>query len=245
MYLKYGSYTHELQEARFAISRPPVVDNGGNTTGYKERWDISGELRVDDHSQMTAAIQALEAAYASGGSDLILYDFDGVTQTAHKLISANTVGGTKIVQPVHYPKGDGAQYSTFRYYEVSVEAEIRSTSAGTRITLDFAESLVFKGGGPEVKWITLRNGPPQPQTVSQVTPQYVTQSGSAMGYGSWPSPPGPIFGQNELRDKRVVGYASPQLTGEGANRRYINYETTWTYEFASGTPLSGYPNRSF
>jgi hypothetical protein len=66
-----------------------------------------------------AAYAALETLFAAAGSDLILYDDDGIT-VRHSIINSQTLNGTKVTKPFSYPKGEGAEIATIRTWSVEV-----------------------------------------------------------------------------------------------------------------------------
>src|SRR4029077_8154957 len=88
-------------------------------------------------------IAALRSAYNVNGLDLGLYLDDGVTPTDHVLASSTTLGGTRVTA-LEFPNGSGAEYSTFRSYSITVEADTPDTSQNL---LDFSETLSFAGTG--------------------------------------------------------------------------------------------------
>lgn len=242
MFLRYGSYTHASQEARVSITREPLKNAGGDYYGYKERWDISGRLVGASATDITTALQELEAAYLTGGYDLTLLLPDGSTASNHQLLSANCKGGTKIAQPVSYPEGSGAEYANYRTYTVAIEGEIGINNSQNAIT-EWRETIAFTGnGGPRIVAIEVRNGAPQMQMVSQRTPVRVIQSGRAVGYRQWPFPPGPIWPGYEQGPDRGSAITSPTTTGSGASRSLQDYEITWSYSFIAPGPLSGLPH---
>lgn len=242
MYLRYGSYTHALAEARVSINCEAMRNQAGVYYARKERWDIQGRLTGADAAALTTAIAALKAAYEIGGYDLTLLLPDGVTASDHQLLTASCKGGTKIAMPVSFPEGSGAEYSTFRNYSVAVEGEIPLLD-GQNPIVEWKETLAFVGtGGPRFVVIETRNGMPQMQQVSQRTPVRVVQSGRAVGYNQWPFPPRPIWPGYEDGPQRSPQLGSPELTGEGTSRGFHNYEISWSYSFISPIPLTGFPH---
>lgn len=242
MYLRYGSYTHAIQEARVSITREPLKNDAGDYYGYTERWDIAGRLTAADQSSVSTAIAALEAAYLTGGYDLTLLLPDGVTASAHQLLTANCRGGTKIAKPVSYDNPLPADYSTFRNYSLAIEGEVALSQSQNAI-VSWRETLAFTGtGGPRFVVIETRNGPPQMQLVSQRTPCRVVQSGQAVGYRQYPFPPGPIWPGFEQAEQRAISLDAPTTTGSGANRQLQDYPISWSYSFLAPSGLNGLPH---
>jgi len=139
------------------------------------------------------------------------------------------------VRTLSYPEGRGAEYATYRTYEIVYAAEVPATTNPGLIAWN--ETLAFTGGGPRFELITCLNGPPVRVTVAEQTPFRCVQSGSASGYGTWPSYSTPLFPQHEHRDRRRQDKSTPQYHGQGRAR----YPIRWSYEFEAATPLFGSP----
>ncbi len=244
MFLKYGTYSHALNEAEVVIEREPASGGGGGTVALlKERWSISGELRGANQAAITAAINALQDAYSVNGQNLSLC-FDDGSATAHVLTSNGTADGVQ-VKRLSFPQGKGPEYSTHRTYQIVIEADIpvnEDQGAGTdsgsgsggggsgseAATAEFSETLSFTGGGPRYKYLIVLNGPPQLQMVNQQTPYKVVQQGQAKGLFFRPFPPPPIWPAAEHVDQRQISKVGKK-------------GISWTYTFESAAPLSGEP----
>jgi len=230
MILKYGSYAHDEGEVGFTVDRTPVDGAQGKLAGYDERWTIFGQLQAATQSALTTAIEALEAAYAEHGKDLILYLSDGTTETAHHLKQENSrPPGVRVASGPSYPDGAGAQYSTFRDYQITVEATIFQGPW----TLDAADSPANLGSYTEVVQITGNGGPrftvrqglirPQMQLLAQSTPIVGSQTGQAVGRFAFPPPnPPSIPGvhQDQLSPSREFS--------RGEDGKPV-YTTSWSY----------------
>lgn len=230
MYLKYGDYSHEIGEAAITITKSSVLDDYGRKVGYNERWAISGMLRGNTAADVTAAIQTLETAYGVNGRDLKLLNDDG-SETAHKLINADSASGVRI-ETLNYPTGAGAEYTTFRNYSITAFAEFAVLpGSGSDGTILFTQTIVTRGtGGPRKVVLETRNGPPVVQYVSQRTPIFIAQSGTAIGYLSYPIPPQPIEPQWEDLEKREVTYEAPAV--KSTNGSQSEYRINWSYQFS-------------
>jgi hypothetical protein len=242
MKLRYGSYTHELAEASIAITRQPQLNDAGVPCAYTERWEIRGDVRPSTVTQaaITTAIRALEAAYSVNGRDLVLLQDDGAV-SAHRMISSQSIGGVRIVGPPGYSESNNGQYAWGRSYQITAEADFAILTPGAAI-VSWSESLEFRGGGPRYVTQEFRNGPPLRTLVSQYTPYFAAQSGSAVGYFSTPNFPGPIWPGAEDQPNRSIRYDAPKAVGNGAALRYTNYGVSWSYSFTSSSALGGSPN---
>jgi hypothetical protein len=241
MYLKYGNYTHEIGECAIVIQKESVLNADNNKVGWRETWQISGMLRGTDTSDLTTKLRALETAYGVNGRDLILVNDNG-TETAHKLISNRSRSGVMISR-LDYPVGEGAEYTTFRNYQIIAECDIsilevvdmvggRGRGGGGGITLSYVEAITTRGtGGPRVVVIETMGGPVVKQIVSKETAQFKTQSGSATGMYGYPAVPPPIDPANEIADRRVIQQELPTTTSQ--NGKESIYKISWSYEFVS------------
>lgn len=228
MYLRYGGYTHALNEASISINKVPVMAATGIRLGYTETWDIQGELFADDITALSTMITELEIAYATDGYDLVLLQNDGVTLTPHRLISAFSQNGVRI-QDFSYPEGrGGAELNTQRTYRIRASATF-ILSTGYSFT-NWNQQINYLGtGGPRYVVREYRNGPPILQKVSEATPCYATQSGSLESTISGVGPPPPIL-PGEDEPNRSITYSTrtgtPNLFG-----------CQWSYRFQSPTPF--------
>lgn len=235
MILKYGTYAHQEGEVSFTTERTALNGEKGEVIGYTERWTISGQVQAASQAALTTAIAALEAAYSRHGKDLVLYLSDGTTETAHKLKqSQSRPPGIQVVSGPRYPDGQGAQYSTFRDYEIVVQADILITPP---FAPDAPESPSNLGSYTETVSIIGNGGPrhgvrqglirPQIQTLAQSTPIYGQQSGQAVGRFSFP-PANPPSLPGVHQDQRSV--TRDFSRGEDGKPQYTtswDYSATW------------------
>ncbi len=237
MYLKYGNYSHPIAEADVVITRSPVRNEGGMVVGAKHVWQIHGFLQAANQTALTAAILALEVAYDTDALDIGLF-LDDNTPTAHILLSADCKGGTK-TSPVTYKEGKGAEYSTYRSYEITVEGETFNDEVNL---MAFHESLTFGGGGPLDVFLQPINGLPIKQRVASNTPFTVIQDGMAIGRFGYPDPMNPIWPAAEHRNRRRLIKATPKRFGPVGAPEFWDFQINWHYEFESVLALNGEPN---
>jgi hypothetical protein len=237
MYLKYGNYQHASGEAAVAISKTAVFTEAGIARGIRERWTINGRLHAADQASLSAALDALQAAYRLQAQDVGFY-FDSGQPSNHVIRSAQTNGGVRVVGPPSFPEGQGAEYSTFRSYIITLEAEWLQFDAGL---LAWNETLDFTGGGPQFVFLEPITGLPQKQLLKQCTTFKVTQSGEATGYLGYPTAAPPLWPDAEHIDKRRLDYELPKRKGPPGSPTYTEYRITWNYSFEDAGPLVGTP----
>lgn len=239
MYFKYGSYSHEENEVSFTHSRVAKLDSGGVVFGYDETYKLKGRLHGDTQAELTTAINALKAAYAVQFQDLVLYDNSGAV-TAHTLLNSETLGGVRVLEGPSFPDSMGAEYSTYRTYEIVVGAVAPISGQGNNSVVDWQETLTFIGtGGPRNVWQQPIVGPAIRQQVSQLTTIKAIQRGSAVGYADYYQFAPPLFPiEVEHEEQRVFERGTPQYMGSGVKRYY---PCNWAYFYEFNNPLTGNP----
>lgn len=238
MYVKLGSYTHQLNEVGLRIERQTLLNDAQVPWGVLHRWTLEGLLTADSLSAIDAAIASLESSYASDGNDIYLLD-NSQNQTNTKILNSNTIGGVRVVQPPSYREYLGSEYVTQRAYTIVVEAIVR-TSITEAIILAWSETLSFQGGGPREVLIETRNGPPQRQTVSQQTPYFMTQTGQAVGLNQTIYAL-PLLPTIEDRPARRLDIGEPKTYGYGSSRTRREFPASWSYRFQDATEISALP----
>lgn len=229
MYLRYGSYTHQLDEAAVQISKARQFSKNGSLVGYNETWRVTGKIVGTDTSDLTTKISELEAAYSKTNQDLSLLT-DALGTTAHVLRSSDTANGIKPIS-LSYPTGDGAEYTTFRTYEIVLEArfDAEEGNGDQNNTVAYSQQISVQGtGGPQFVVKTPRYGPPIYQMVSRQSPIYITQSGSATGLRYHPQPTPPLYPQFLVPDSHNVTRVSPATDSREGKR---DFAINWSYNF--------------
>ena len=240
MLLRYGNHTHAAGECAVQISRVSLLSEAGVPYVLRERWTIDGFLQAAEGAALTAAIDALLAAYALPGQDLVLLMPDGTTPSSHRLLAAETVGGPRVLA-VHFPHGRDGEYSTSRRYRIEVEADVPIVSPDT-VLLAWHEWVGFTGGGPRFVYLPTLAGPPVKQVVAAATPYRGIQAGHAVGYAGWPLAPDPLWPAAEHVDRRRLIHVTPRRSGPAAAPVFTQFETRWHYEFESDVALVGSPH---
>jgi hypothetical protein len=234
MILGYGAYRHAPHECALVIARRPVYSPRGSPQFTRENWQIAGWLHAVDPPALTLALANLQAAYELAGQDAVLYLDDGVTPTHHQLRSALALGGVRVTG-LDFPRGTGAEYSTFRSYRISLEADF---PAADPLLWDYVETVAQLGtGGPRRVLIETLDGPVQEQQVASQTVCRAVQSGHALGSTHDPDVSPPLWLAAELPDRRQIRFHTPRRTAGGLSHFLVE----WHYEYASGHPLLGGP----
>ncbi len=235
MFVRYRSYTHDDNEVALSISSTPLYGDTGYRYGLHKVWRLSGVLQADTQAELTGKIRQLEQAYSVDGGDLTFRLADG-TVTAHSLLNKHTMGGVRVTSGPTFSRGEGAEYSTFRSYEITLEADV--LAAGRQI-LSWQEEVRATGsGGPMTKYIPVLRGPWVRQITSETSLVTLVQSGSAVGLQSYPVPPGPLFPIHEEISRRIYSERTPRLRGGTLWEFPIN----WSYTMEAPVPFFAHPH---
>lgn len=233
--LVYNGYVHTFGEPKVSITRNAQPSSQGTIMTMRENWKITGILQAIDLKTTGEAITTLEEAYGDQGADIY------IVGTPHGILSQNTLGGVRVTGLPAYPTSDGAELSTYRTYDINVEADVIIGDGDAEI-LEWEETLIYTGGGPRFVVIPTLYGEPIKQTVCQSTSYRCTQSGYAKGFSKYPDAPEPYYDYAWHQDQSPVTLIAPTLIGTGAGAKQTGFGVRWNYEFEDPEPLTGaYP----
>lgn len=226
MILSYGGYSHQLDEAAVTITKDQRFDDKNQPVAVVERWVIDGKVFGNDPGEVTSKLRALEAAYGTHNQNVTLTtDEHGVS--AHKIVAADTASGVKVLN-LSYPTGNGAEYTTYRTYNITLEAEYDISGLVNPI-LNYEQVISITGtGGPRFVVRETRFGRPVRQMVSRSTPITVTQSGTCTAYSAYPYPSSPVYPDYEHLERRQIDRMAPKNAGKSEKREYT---ISWSYSF--------------
>ncbi len=228
MYLKFGTYSHELNEAEVVISREAITGINKQVVAYRVQWVIRGRLLGDSAAELTTKIRRLQTAYSLPNRDATLF-VSGSTKSAHQLRVADTISGVR-VERFGFPKGRDGEYVTYRDYEIVLAAEELTRLGKNNDTVSWTETIRRIGnGGPRYVVRETRNSQPVRQLVSDYTPVRVVQTGNAAAIRTYPAVPAPMYPEFLESDQATVDRsydAARQL-----------YTAAWNYVAVSPTPI--------
>lgn len=234
MKLRYGNYTHEDNECVVTINRDATIGQDGKPVFITERWDVVGTYFGSSVAVITSGLKAIEKAYEKQGKDISILTPTGGA-TAHKMRSSETTQGTRVVRPVSYPNGAGAEYAILRTYSLSVEGVFVAEGREPLLTWREGISQVGSGRGRWTYQFPIW-GEPQKQGLSQYSPVTIVQSGQATALNVHPTPPAPLWPENEVPERHSIDLVTPQM---GA----VEFLTTWSYTFYFYEQQSFTPSR--
>lgn len=242
MKVQLGSYTFQVNEASLSINKRGLIGDNGLVYAWEHNWNISGRIIRDTVAELGTAIEELEVAVQVIDSDCRVL-FDDGSATVHNIPYLRTLNGIRAIIPPSYPTSEGAEYVTYRTFNMTIQAEVGFTPAGgsqaTTIGLThWQESVSISGGHPlDVNLICL-NAPPVRQRVSPQVPWVGVQSGRAIGLLGYPARPANIFAGAAV-DGDLREFSTPDENNAGVTQQASNYPVSWTYRVSSPDPLTG------
>jgi len=238
---KYGSYTHDAGTVGLSASREALRDELDQMWAHKIRWalDITLISQLSEaaaRSAIKTKQDALIAAYAVENVDAVLYQPGGSTATHHSLLTANTWGGVRVIQPPSFTQYRGAEGVTYATAQAVIEAVV--PISGYNQISSFTESVSFDCD-PVIAHIPTKIGLPVRQRLRQHPVFRVRQTGSAKGRDYTPSIPPPIWPGDTVKPiaQKTIGH--PKRMGD----KLYDFPVSWTYEFEMQYQPSGLPNR--
>lgn len=237
-YFQFGNYKHAVAETEIDFQRRAVASDTGEIIYVTTSIDIQGTLIAATQTALHKAIGQLQDAYATGGKDAILR-FPNGSATHIKLLTADCLGGVRVTMPPSFPSNRDGSYTTWINYRLQLEGDVFVEA--TENTIAFSETTVFSGGGPEYGHLRPLNAPPIKVMLRSHSVFRCVQSGQAEGLLYRPTMPAPLF-PDALMKAPEQRLTSPKRRGFGDDLTLMRFQTAWTYEFESASPLIGRPH---
>lgn len=181
---------------------------------------LFGEIQASSVSAIITRINELETAYSQDNLDF-RYTVNG--SLAHSLLNDSTnVSGTSVASR-SFPRGDGAELATKRSFSIVIQATY-DVPSGTDL-VSWTESIETIGtGGPKFQLIETVYAPVALYTTIN-SAQFYQQTGMAVGYSSYPAPPGPVNEAGEYLDRRRI----TRVSGRNMGSQIRYFTTRWSY----------------
>jgi hypothetical protein len=240
-FLKAGSYEHANASTMFRIARQFVRGPTGRLEFIRHNWFIRGFLDDTTVSGLTAKIQALEAAYAVGGFDIVFMLGAG-SESHHKLETADCLNGT-VVKSFNWEgqtaRGSGVEYVFRRSFSIVVSGDEDPGGQDSDIVFWTESVQRFCDGTAHNVWLESLLGAPEYQT-TVLQPKHITlQSGRAIGRTDYPAEADLLWAPPYYISKPGnVGHTHPSYIGLNDMR---NFGTNWRYTYESDVALVGDP----
>ncbi len=244
MILALGSYRYQPFGAGIIIQRQTEFNESDEPFQTRSQINVMTRLlntaRNPTRDTMNALVEAFEAAHdpADTSKDLVLYQPDGTTETAHAWYADDCIGGVRIVGGPSYPEYAGAEGINYRTIQVQFEA-IKQLLDEQNALRDFTETITVSGGGPVFGHLQPKRGRAIKQELSEFSVCRATQRGSAVGIYQYPFPPDPIWPDAMVNPPGEVTYSSARRSGEDLT----DFMVSWSYEYEHNDRLGGRPNQ--
>lgn len=234
-YFVYNGYQHESGEVN--LTRMNITYTPSSRGLRMERTDtlyLEGEIMASGAAAVLTRAQEIINTYNNDYGNARLYLDDG-TATTHGLENDSPFNITGVhVMDRSWPKGGAEELANMRTFKITLQATYADNESQL---IQWEETLEFQGtGGPRIEVIETYFGPIA-YTQALATAQRIVQSGHAIGYTAYVTPPGPIFPEVEHVDRRVIRLGSAKQRGRIATF----YPSSWQYYFTTAVPLSGVP----
>lgn len=251
MILKIGSFSFDLNEVWFIPQTRMRISQQGRYMYDEVSYQVMDEVLATSQANLTSEIQEREAAIRNITSDVVFLENDGTTETAHKIVHANTLEGIK-ARMIQYPGGlssplggraygSGSEYAdssqTFRFLVTTISAKV----------LNSEQEIVFRQeryrhnlGGTQFSVQGAFQGLPRRFNIMQTVPNWSIQSGRIIGMTAYPPPPATIVGSLALDpDRSWVEPESPQMIG--ALGQWM-WPVAYHYFYRDPLPMPGSPS---
>jgi len=222
--LFYGSSSFPASAVECTTRTVARLTDGRVPYAYTTEIEGRGQFIADGPQSLSALQLQAEVAFSQFGLDFLMLDDSGAA-TSIRLLSKGAEFPGVVVEGFEFPEsrlGDMATGREFRFRATATYPTLRAFGA----ILRYQEKVGVRGnGGPRINWQEAVNGPPMPVQLSPVTLTTVIQTGSAVGYIAYPTPPPPILSTAYLvNPDQAVERLSPRPNG-------TEYGIAWNYVF--------------
>lgn len=221
----YRGYAHTADEINLVnVSYVKRYSPRNRALTETRTMQIQGELIYSGTASIVSKANDVINAYSQDYGDFS-YTVGGVL--AHSLTnSAGCTSGVKVIGK-QFPSGGPEQLATTRTFGATLQATYDVSEDNI---VSWRESVQTTGTGGPLFVITDSLIGPIVDTLAPYTALYYRQSGTAVGFDSYPNPPGPLDANWEFGHRRSITKTTGVQQGTGI--RY--YTTSWVYYMVTG-----------
>jgi hypothetical protein len=253
MYVRRGSHTHEMNETKFRFRINPQWADNNILIGYTYLISLEGMLFGTGVSDLAAKQTALIGAYERVDGSFTVLENDGTTEIpAYKIDGSKTIGGIRATT-IDFPTGRPGNWTTWLDYLIELEADVGGVglvggSGGSQsVLVSWNETITTRGnGGSRFVIREPRNVAPIKQIVSQRTPIFASQRGTAVGLYQYPTAPGPIWPQHLMNpEEELTRESADTVAGTGSQQKQREFRLGWNRQYAASGSLTANPSTGF
>jgi hypothetical protein len=234
MQVEYNGYLCQFGGTNLRITKHTQISQLGKDAIRIWNIYIRGYIRTDQNppfADLTAKMQALETAFSQSGGDFRL--LNSGQETAHKLLSADTISGVHALR-FEWLTGNppAAEYVNRRSWAAQLQAEERLADG----TLFYTESVRVTYPGAVDLWQPALFTAPQKQTVQAIGSQIAIQRGHSVGIATYPPFPPKLFPLANMKIKQSWDeHLSPRRLGNQPSEWPISW--FWVFEGVGFSPV--------
>lgn len=215
-----GGHTFDADELSLvSVAKQSVYSQRGKRIQRQVVMQCEGELLGANSDAIITKIQQIENALKDDSKE---FRFSVGGTLAHAMLLNECVSGIKVIQQA-FPKHQDGELATVRTFSFTLQGTYDAVEDDL---VYWEESIEQVGdGGPRFYVLETAESIPQAIFTSNYTAVTYHQAGRAIGYASYPAPPGPVIPSGELRPARRVRRTSGRNLGSAI--RF--YGRSWSY----------------
>lgn len=242
MYLRFGNYTHPLNNAGVSIDNRPLTDSKGEVYANEETWTVDFRIpsATGDPKVLDPLVNGLIAAYSSNADSCYLLH-DDLSETVHKMDSTNVTGGVRVIKPPSFLRYQNGEMVTYRSGKLTI-AGTKFLASSTFEVINFKETIDITQAGEKYEALTPNVGQSIIQRTATNVPSTATQSGSITYFGAYGQPAPPVFSIPQSEPAKI-SYSNPTKIGSGSSTGFYGFTVNYTYRWIWPTTLTALPTR--
>lgn len=227
-YFKYGNTKLPQNELNLVhLDSRTTLSPRGKSKEKVVTWYLIGEV-FDTGSSLVSTMNSRSNTFSQDYQTATFLLDDGTTQ-ANLLDNNSSISGVHVIR-LSLPKNAPEELATQRTYGVTLQATYPSVETEL---MYYQERLQFIGTTtPEVVWTYLG-----PISTGIPSVQTMIQTGYALTYSTYFTPPGPYYPAFEDQRQRFVEPISGKQRGQG----FSDFGMVWRYVMRSTAALDTYP----